>query len=105
MGLASHSLRKKGFTGSRRAYEKSAFRKLGSDRRVLAGIFQKIHDLLKGFLGLILSGHILEGYAGLFLGINLGFVFSHAHNSAATGHFSHDKTEGHPDKNEGDHQT
>ena len=35
---------------------------------------QKINDLLQGFLCFILTGHILEGNAGLLFHVDLGFA-------------------------------
>ena len=77
MCLTGYRLRQKRLTGSRRSDKKCSFGKLGSNGRILSGIFQKIHHFLKRFLRFILSCHIFEGYACLLLGINLCFVFSH----------------------------
>ena len=105
MCLTGYRLRQKRLTGSRRPDKKCSFGKLGSNGRILSGIFQKIHHFLKRFLRFILSCHIFEGYACLLLGINLCFVFSHIHDTSAAGHFPHDETKCHPYKDQRDHQT
>ena len=104
MRLTGYRLRQKRLTGSRRSDEKCTLWKLGSNGRILSGIFQEIHYFLERFLRFILSCHIFEGYACLLLGINLCFVFSHIHDASAAGHLPHDKAECHPDKDQRDHQ-
>ena len=59
---------------------------------------QEVDDLLQGFLGLILPGHILEGDAGGLLHIDLGVGFAYtadAAKAAAPGlaHQTHDQHE------------
>ena len=47
---------------------------------------QKVNDFLQRFLGLVLTGHILEGDAGLFFHIHLGTAFAETAHHALTGH-------------------
>ena len=102
MSLSCNCLGKQGFSGSRRAYEKRSLGKLRADLRVFSGIVQEIHHFLKGFLGFLLTGHILKGDACLLFNIYLGFAFAdaHTHHAAAT-HFPHGKAENQPDKRQG----
>ena len=44
---------------------------------------QKIDDLLQGFLGFVLTGHILEGDAGLLFHVDLGLALAKAAHHAA----------------------
>ena len=43
---------------------------------------QEVDDLLQGFLGLVLTGHVLEGDAGGFFHVHLGVGFAHAADAA-----------------------
>ena len=45
---------------------------------------QVVDDFLQGFLGFVLSGHILEGDAGLGGNVHLGIALAEAHHIAAT---------------------
>ena len=56
---------------------------LGADLGVFSGIVQEIHNLRQGLLGLVLTGHIFEGDAGLLLDVHLGVALSHAHDAAS----------------------
>ena len=47
---------------------------------------QEVDDLLQGFLGFILAGHILEGHTGLLFHIDLGFGFAEAAHHAFAAH-------------------
>ena len=47
-----------------------------------AYIVKKINDLLQGLLGFILTGHILEGDAGLLFHVDLGVGLAHAADAA-----------------------
>ena len=46
MGFACHSLCKKGFSRSGRAYQKSALWQIGSDIRIFFRIVKEIYNLL-----------------------------------------------------------
>ena len=63
---------------------------------------QEIDHFLKGFLGLVLSGHILKRDTGLLLHIDLGITAAHAHNTAALAHTSHKEAYEHPYEDERD---
>ena len=75
MCLPCNSLGKKGFTCTRRSYKQGALRQFSTNFHVFAWIVKKFHNLLQGFLGLILSGNILKCDSGLFLYIRLGAAF------------------------------
>ena len=44
---------------------------------------EEIHDFCQRLLGLVLTGHILEGDAGFLLDVHLGIGLAHTHDSAA----------------------
>ena len=89
---------KQGFAGSRRAHQQYTFRqsaaKLGEFFRVL----QEGNDLLKLFLGLIHTSHILEGYFPLGLGQKFCPALAEGHCLAAARlHLAHEEN---PDGNQ-----
>ena len=47
---------------------------------------EEVDDLLKGFLGFVLSGYVLEGDAGLLFHIDLSFVLADAAHHAFAAH-------------------
>ena len=60
---------------------------------------QKIHHFHQRLLRLLLTCHVLEGHAGLFLNINFCLALADTHHAAAT-HAAHQIAHGHPDKNQ-----
>ena len=102
VGLSCHRFCQQGLTGSRRAHQQRALGQLGTDLRIFTGVMQEIHHFLQGFLGLVLTGHILERHTGLLLHINLRLALADAHHTAASGHAAHDEHIGAHHKNDGD---
>ena len=99
MCLPCNSLGKKGFTCTRRSYKQGALRQFSTNFHVFAWIVKKFHNLLQGFLGLILSGNILKCNSGLFLYIRLGAAFPNAHHTtAAFVHAAHEEHKKHKQK-------
>ncbi len=99
MSLPGHRLGKQGFSGSRRSHQQCALGKLGAYLGIFPGIVQEIHHFLQRFLGLLLARHILKGYAGLFLDVNLGLALAHTHaHHTAAAHFPHNQAENSPQK-------
>ena len=79
-----------------RSHKQSSLGKLGSDFHVFAWIMEKLHNLLQGFLGLVLTCHILECDSGLLLDISLGAAFPNAHDAtAAFVHAAHEEHQKH----------
>ena len=64
---------------------------------------QKINHLLQRFLGLILSGNILERHTGTLLHIDLGIGLANTHGTAA--HTLHQKGEQYPEQYQRNHKT
>ena len=65
---------------------------------------QKVYDLLQGLLGLVLTGHILEGDARLLFHIDLGLALADGHTSAhSAAEVPHEEAEQQIDGGEGDH--
>ena len=83
IGFTGHGLGQQRFTGTGRTHQQRALGQLGADFGVLLGVVEEVDDLLQRFLGLVLSGHILEGDAGLLLHIHLGAGLADAAESAA----------------------
>ena len=83
MRFAGNGFRQQGLAGARRADQQRALGQLGADGGVLVRVVQEVHDLGEGLLGLILTGDISKGLAGLGLGVNLGVGFAEAHHVAA----------------------
>ena len=83
VGFTGHGLGQQRFTGAGRTHQQRALGQLGADFGVLLGVVEEVDDLLQRFLGLVLSGHILEGDAGLLLHIDLGAGLADAAESAA----------------------
>ena len=80
--LSGHGLGKQGLTGTRRAHQQRTLGQLGADVRVFLGIVQEVDDFLQGFLGFVLTGHVLEGHAGLLFHVDLGGVLVEAAHHA-----------------------
>ena len=78
-----HRLCQHRFASARRANQQCALWQLCTDGSVLVRVVQEVHDFGQGFLGLILTGDIGKGLAGLGLGVNLGVGFAEAHHVAA----------------------
>ena len=93
IGLAGHGLGKQGLAGTGGAHQKSALGKLGADGGVFLGVVEEVNNLLQGLLGLVLTGHVLEGDAGLLfhehLGLGLAEAAHHALAAHAAGHQVH----------------
>ena len=81
-GLTGHGLGQQGLAGTGGAHQQRALGQLGADGGVLAGIVEKVDDLLQRLLGLVLSGHVLERDAGGFFHIDLGVGLAHAADAA-----------------------
>ena len=96
MGLSRHRLRKQGLSGTRRAHQKGSLGQLRADLGVFPRIVQEIHHLLEGFLGLFLTGHILERHSGVLLNVDLRSALAHIHAH-------HAATAAHPAHNQGEH--
>ena len=88
-GFSGYRLGKQCLTCSRRTDKQCSFRKLCSDFPVFLRMIQIIYNLHQRFLGLILSGHILERHLRSFSHIFLGTAFSHAAKAAHTAHGPH----------------
>ena len=89
--LAGNGLGKEGLASTGRAHQQGTLGQLCADIGILLGIVEKIDDLLEGFLGFILAGHILEGNSGLLLHIDLGLGFAEAAHHALAAHAPGDK--------------
>ena len=95
MRLSRHCLCQQGLSGSRRSHQQRAFWQLSADFGIILRIMEKIHYLLKGFLGLVLTGYILKSNPRFLLHIGTGFAFSHSHEAAAFIHITHYQAEAH----------
>ena len=80
--LAGNGLGKQGLAGTGRTHQQRTLGQLGADLGVLAGIMQEIDDLLEGFLGLVLTCHIVKGHAGFLLHVDLGIALAYAAHHA-----------------------
>ena len=80
--LARHGLGQQGLAGTGRAHQQRALGQLGADGGVLSGVMEEVDDLLQRLLGLVLSGHVLEGDAGGLLHVDLGVGLAHAADAA-----------------------
>ena len=80
--FAGHGLGQQRLTGTGRAHQQRALGQLGADGGVLAGIVQEVDDLRQRLLGLVLTGHVLEGDAGGFFHIDLGVGLAHVADAA-----------------------
>ena len=90
MGFARHSLGKKCLACTGRSDQQSSLRKLGTDFGILGRVVQEIYALLKAFLGLIFTGHILESNPCVLLDVGLGPALADAHHTAAAAHPVHE---------------
>ena len=86
MGLSRHSLGQQGLARSGRAHQQRALGKPGADFRIFPGIVEEVHHLHQGLLGLVLTGHVLEGDSRLLLHVDLGVALAHAHGAACAAH-------------------
>ena len=101
IGFAGHGLGQQRFAGARRAYQQSTLGELGTDVGIFLGIVQEVDDLRQGFLGLVLTGHIGKGDAGLLFHVDLGVGLAHAADPA---HASHAALFRHDPHDEGEHE-
>ena len=81
-----HGLCKQRLAGAGRAHKEGTLGELGADIGIALGIVEEVDDLLQGLLGLVLSGHILKGNAGLLLHIHLGLALAKAAHHAVAAH-------------------
>ena len=65
---------------------------------------EKVDDLLQRLLGLVLTGHVLEGDAGGLLHIHLGVGLAHAADAADAAVFGHDPHHQHEQGRQDDHR-
>ena len=100
MGLSRDRLRQERLTGSGRAYEKAALRKLGSDLGVFLRMLQELNRLLQGLLRLVLSRDILERDSGLGLHVHLRAALAYAHHASGSGHPAQDHAHQDPDQDQ-----
>ena len=103
--LSGHSLGQQGLAGARGAHQQGALGQLGADLGVFLGVVEDVDDLLQGLLGLILTGHVPEGDAGLFFHIDLGVGLPHAAQAAPHlgGHVAEQEGEEHHHNDDGQH--
>ena len=102
LGLARDGLGQERLARARRAYEQRALGQGGADALVLVGVVEEVHDLPQGVLGLVLSGHVGKGLAGLALDVDFGVALAKLHGVAAHAlgeHPPHDLPDGHEQKN------
>ena len=86
VSLARHSLGQQRFAGAGRTHQQRALGQLRADGGVLLGIVEEIDDLLQGFFGLVLTGHVLESDAGLLFHVDPGLGLSEAAHHAVAAH-------------------
>ena len=103
MGFAGYGLGQQGLACAGRAYQQGSLGELGADARVTLGIVEEVHDFLQGFLGLVLSGHILKGDAGILLDIFLGCRLAYIAHQAAAAHSGKEEAEQEPHQGDGYH--
>ena len=103
MRFTGDRLCKQRLTGSGRSHQQRALGKLRADLGISSRIMQEIHDLLQGFLGLVLTCHVLKRDAGFLLYINLGVALSHTHGASAAGHLLHQEIEEDDDRHKRQH--
>ena len=84
--LSCHSLGKQRLAGTGRANQQRTLGKLGADFGVLLGVVEEINDFGQGFLGFVLTGHILKGHAGLLFHIHFRFALAEAAHHALAAH-------------------
>ena len=101
--LTGNCLGKQGLTSTGGAYQQRALGQLGTDICILFGVVQKVDDFLQGFLGLILTGNVLEGHTGLLFHIDLGLAGTHAAHHAITAEALGNGADQHEEDGEGDH--
>ena len=82
LGFPGYSLGQQGFPGAGRPHQQHPFGHHSPDGFVFGRVVQVIDDFLEGFLGFILTGHILEGLAGLGGNVHLGIAFAETHHVA-----------------------
>ena len=86
IGFTGHRPGKQGLAGAGRAHQQGALGQLGADFRIALGIVEEIDDLLQGFLGFVLTGHILKGDAGLLFHVDLGLALAEGAHHAVAAH-------------------
>ena len=86
IGFTGHRPGKQGLAGAGRAHQQGALGQLGADFRIALGIVEEIDDLLQGFLGFVLTGHILKGDAGLLFHVDLGLALAEAPHHPVAAH-------------------
>ena len=105
VGLAGYRLGKQSLAGTGRAHQQSALGQSCTDGRVLLGIVEEVDDLLQRLLGLVLTGHVLEGDTGGLLHIHLGVGLAHAADASDTAAvFCHDPHHQHEQGHHDDHR-
>ena len=101
MRFSGDGSREQRLTGSGRAHQKGTLRKSGTDPGVFSGIVQEVDHLHEGFLGFVLTGHILEGDAGILLHIDLRRALADAHGAASAAHTPHQEACEQPQQSHG----
>ena len=102
VSLARHSLGQQRLAGAGRTHQQRTLWQFRADGGVLLGIVEEINDLLQGFFGLVLTGHVLESNAGLLFHVDLGLGFSEAAHHAVAAHALSEQI--HYQKQSTDHQ-
>ena len=102
--LSGHGLSQQRLTGARRAHQQHALGQLGADVGVLLGVVEDVDDLLQRLFRLVLSGHVPEGDARLFLHIDLGVGLAHAAKTAHAALSAHAAEEEHHGAHHNDHR-
>ena len=102
VGLASDRARQQRLAGAGRADEQHAARNLAAEPLEFLRIAQEFDDFLEILLGLVDTGHVLEGDAAVRFGEQLGLRLAEAHRpSGARLHLAHEED---PDAEDKDHR-
>ena len=80
--FTGYCLSQQGFTGTGGANQQRTLGDFCTDGGVFLGLVEEVDDLLKGFLGFVLTGDICKGHAGFLFHINLGLALADAHAAA-----------------------
>ena len=83
--LTGHGFGQQSLAGARRADQQCTLRHLGADILVFGRIMEEIHDLLKGFLCFLFTGHIGKLDAGLRRNIDFGVGRAETHGIGQPG--------------------